>query len=145
MTLINEMQVDVDRIKDLDLTYIDGHWLIYPGVSGGGPFCYGYTEEFRRFTNDYSYRHPADSFYSENYKKSILRRFLKAHRVFFGYDWGMESWTTMYAEALVESHESTVQEFSDYIKGIKPFMLQHYFQIPYIKRMIKRWIMKLRG
>lgn len=143
--LINEMQVDVDRIKDLDLTYIDGHWLICPGLSGGGPFCYGYTKEFRRFTKDCEYQQPNSVFLSEKYKKHILKNFLKVHRAFFAYDWGMESWTTMYAGAIVEAHDSTVQEFSDYIKGVKPFMLQHYFQIPYMKQMIKRIIMKLKG
>lgn len=145
MTLINEMQVDVDRIKDLDLTYIDGHWLIYPGVSGGGPFCYGYTKEFRKFTNDCNYQHPNSYFFSEKYKKQCLRHFLKIHKVFFGYDWGMEKWATMYSEAIFESHEATVQEFEDYIKGNKPFFVKHYVQIPYIKRMIKRLIIQKRG
>lgn len=145
MTLINEMQVDVDRIKDLDLTYIDGHWLIYPGVSGGGPFCYGYTKEFSKFTDDCSYQHPNRYFLSEKYKKHILRSFLKVHKAFFVYDWGMEKWATMYSEAIFESHEATVQAFSDYIKGNKPFILKHYFQIPYIKRMLKRLINQKRG
>lgn len=140
MTLINEMQVDVDRIKDLDLTYIDGHWLIYPGMSGGGPFCYGYTKEFRKFTDDYKYEQPDSYFLSEKYKKRILRRFIKVHKTFFVYDWGMEKWATMYSEAIVESHEETVQEFYDYIKGNRPFLLKHYFQVPYIKRMVKRLI-----
>lgn len=140
MTLVNEMQVDVDRIKDLEMTYIDGHWLIYPGVSGGGPFCYGYTNEFRRFTDDWGYRHPADAFLSERYKKHMMRSFIRIHRAFFVYDWGMEKWTTMYADAIFESHEATVEEFSDYIKGYKPFLFMHYFQIPYIKRMAKRII-----
>ena len=143
--LVNEMQVDVDRIEDLELTYIDGHWLIYPGFSGGGPFCYGYTKEFRRFTDDGGYRHPADYYLSDKYKKHILKCFLKVHRAFFAYDWGLETWTTMYADAIVESHEDTVQEFADYIKGNKPFLLRHYFQIPYIKRMVKRLIMSGRA
>ena len=145
MTLINEMQVDVDRIKDLDLTYIDGHWLIYPGVSGGGPFCFGYTAAFRKFTNDHRYQHPDERFLSEKYKRDCLRRFMKAHRSFFGYDWGMEKWTTIYAEALFESHEDTVLEFADYIRGIKPFMFKHYFQLSYVKHMIKRVLSKRRG
>lgn len=70
---------------------------------------------------------------------------MKTHKIFFGYDWGMESWATMYADAIVESHEATVQEFADYIRGNKPFMLKHYFQIPYIKRMVKRLLLQKRG
>lgn len=145
MTLINEMQVDVDRIKNLDVTYIDGHWLVYPETSGGGPFLYGYTQEFRKFTKDFNYKHPDIRFLSERYKKQCLRNFIKTHRSFFVYDWGMEKWTTIYADALVESHEATVIEFSDYIRGDKPFMFVHYFQLPYIKRMIKRTLNSIRG
>ena len=55
-SLINEMQIDVDRIKDLEVIYIDGHWMFYPGLSGGGPFCYGYTKEFKEFTKDFEYQ-----------------------------------------------------------------------------------------
>lgn len=145
MTLINEMQVDVERIRDLELTYIDGHWLIYPGVSGGGPFCYGYTKEFRKFTNDYEYQHPNNYFLTEKYKKHTLKNFLKVHKAFFVYDWGFEKWATMYAEAIVESHDDTVEEFFDYIKGYKPFLVKHYFQLPYIKKFIKRLIIRKRG
>ncbi len=136
--LINEMQVDVDRIKNLNVTYIDAHWLIYPGVSGGGPFLYGYTNQFRKFTNDSNCLCPDEHFLSEKYKKKCLKNFMKAHKSFFGYDWGMEKWNIIYADAMYEAHEDTVQEFSDYIKCIKPFTFKHYFQIPYIKKIIKR-------
>lgn len=145
MTLINEIQVDVDRIKNLDLTYIDGHWLVYPGVSGGGPFLYGYTKEFNKFTNDREYQHPDSGYFADKYRKHVLRKFLKTHKAFFVYDWGMEKWATMYADAIVEAHEDTVQEFYDYIKGNKPFLLKHYFQIPYIKKGIKRFVYQKRG
>ena len=144
MPMINEIQVDVDRMKDLDVTYIDGHWLIYPGFAGSGPFCYGYTDEFSRFSIDYGYQHPSGYFLSEKYKKFCLKRFLKLHNRFFGYDWGMERWSIIYAEALLESHEDTVHAFFDYIKGNKPFLFHHYFQISYIKKKIKHLVKKAR-
>ena len=68
---------------------------------------------------------------------------MKIHRKIYGYDWGLEGWASIYAEALVEAHEATVKEFYDYIKGIKPFLWKHYFQLPYIKRMIKALILKI--
>lgn len=138
MTLINEMQVDVDRIKNLDITYIDGHWLIYPGISGGGPFCYAYTRQFRAYSRDNGYLDVDEVYLSAKYKKTCIRRFLKVHREFFGYDWGMEKWTTIYAKALYEAHQETVEDLKEYICAEKPFLIRHYFQISYIKHAVKR-------
>ncbi len=138
MTLINEMQVDVDRVKDLDITYIDGHWLIYPGSSGGGPYCYAYNRQFRAYARDNHFFDVDNTFVSNKYKKKCIKRFIKIHRAFFSYDWGMERWTTIYAEALCEAHRETVEDLKEYICGEKPFLIRHYFQISYIKRAIKR-------
>lgn len=88
---------------------------------------------------------PNDYYLSEKFKRQCLRLFLKTHRAFFGYDWGMEKWTTMYVEAIFEAHEATVDEFEDYIKGNKPFLLKHYFKISYIKKMVKKLLCRRRG
>jgi len=136
--LINEMQIDVDRIKDLDTTYIDGHWLIYPGLSGGGPFCYAYTRQFAKFTSDYKFEDPDRFYTSNNYHKKCLRNFIKTHKAFFGYDWGMEEWATIYAKEICEAHKETVEDLNEYITRRKPFLLKHYLQLHYIKRIIKR-------
>lgn len=140
--LINEMQVDVDRIKDLDATYIDGNWLIYPGLSGGGPFCFAYTRQFKSYTKDFGFKDPDNYFTSNKYLKKCLRRFIKIHKRFFAYDWGMEEWTTIYAKELYEAHKETIEDLKGYISGKKPFMWWHYFTMTYIKQTIKRLLSK---
>ncbi len=140
--LINEMQVDVDRIKDLNVTYIDGNWLIYPGLSGGGPFCYAYTRQFDAYAKDNDMKKPDLYYLSDQYKKRSLRRFLKVHQNFFAYDWGMEKWTTIYAKEIYEAHEETVEDLYDYIAGIKPFIPEHFFRLSYIKKAMKQTIKK---
>ena len=57
LVISDDNQTDVNRMKELDVTYIDANIPLYP-IDFVGPFIMGYTEQLQRFAEDHGYAAP---------------------------------------------------------------------------------------
>lgn len=137
-TTINEIQANLDIICDLDVTYIDGHYSIYPVLAGYGPYIFGYTINFEEFNESMGNVPPDNCYCISKYYKNALRLYLKEYKKAYGYCWGMEEWQIMYAEAHYEAYIDSLSVFGKYLNRTLPFMNSQFFDLHYMKQFIKR-------
>lgn len=77
----NEIQADINRIKGLDVTYVDAHLFFFPVSYGGGPFLFHYTEQLKKFVKEKNWELPASHFRSDDYIRHSIKEYVQAfHR-----------------------------------------------------------------
>ncbi len=62
---------------------------------------------------------------------------MKEYRRTYHYQWFMEDWSVKYTDYIREAYLDSLNYFGEYLDGTKPFMLSHYFQLNYIKQIVK--------
>lgn len=139
-TTINEIQANLDIVCALNITYIDGHYSIYPVSAGYGPYIFGYTNCFARFNADINYTPPEKDYFSDKRNKQVFRLYLKEYLRTYGYCCGMEEWQLMYADVHFEAYKDSLSVFGQYLNRTRTFKLSHYFDPFYVKQIIKRMI-----
>lgn len=77
--LNNEIQVEINKIKDLDVTHVDANLGFFPVGFGRGPFLYFMNRYFREFIKRYHMEAPAERFQSKEYLCDNLGNFFKAY------------------------------------------------------------------
>lgn len=136
--LNNEIQLDVNRMKYLDVTYIDANMTIYPVGVGFGPFIMVYNEQMDTFTKDRGYCSPDAKYLSRKYAKKEYATYMKAYRRFYRDQWYMENWMIKYTDSLYEAYSDSQKYFGDFASGRRPFAIRHYFMPHYWKQFLKR-------
>lgn len=144
-SVINNVQSDIDVVRKLDVTYVDGHYTIYPVPTGGGPFFLAYNSWFRMFSHDMGYCDPDEQFISEKYIRKCLNHYMKVYRKDFGELLGMEQWHLTYAGAIYEAYTDSCKVLRPFLSGEKPYRAVQYLQVHTIKKYLKRIVQKLRG
>ena len=137
LVINDDNQTDVNRMKELDVTYIDANMPVY-SVNFVGPFIMGYTEHLQRFAEDNGYTAPDDQYLTERYRKQCFTRYMKAYEDLYDYRWFMEDWFAQFAESLYEGFQAGLGYFGDYINRKKPYRWYHYFEFHYWKQFVKR-------
>ena len=137
LVINDDNQTDVNRMKELDVTYIDANMPIY-SVNFVGPFIMGYTEHLQQFAQDNGYTPPDDPYLTEKYRKQCFARYMKAYEDLYDYRWFMEDWFAQFAESLYEGFQAGLSYFGDYINRKKPYRWYHYFEFHYWKQFVKR-------
>lgn len=142
--LNNEIQSDINRMKCLDVTYVDANIPIYPVMVGYGPFILGYTEQMRQYTEDRCYHAPDVKYSQKRYLRKGFAAYMKEYNRVYHYQWYMADWMVQYSDYLVEGYRAGEKYYADYLSGRKPFLLVHYFMphywMAFAKRIIKRMI-----
>lgn len=141
--LNNEIQADLNLIKNLDVTYIDANLAVYPINLGQGPFVLSYLGKLQVFAKDNGYVPPNKKYYTDKYIKKSFKLYMKFYRRYYQYTWFEMDWMIEYTDYIYEAYKDSLNYFGDYLYGIKPFKFQHYFQIKHIKGSIKRFIKKI--
>lgn len=137
LVINDDNQTDVNRMRELDVTYIDANMPVY-SVNFVGPFIMGYTEQLQHFAEDNGYTAPDDRYLTEHYRKQCFTRYMKAYEDLYDYRWFMEDWFAQFAESLYEGFQSGLGYFGDYINRKKPYRWYHYFEFHYWKQFVKR-------
>ncbi len=137
-TTVNEIQANLDQVRDFDVTYIDAHFMIHPTQAGGGPYFFAYNRQFELFTKDRGYLPPEEYYRSEKYIKQNLKKFLVEYKNSYGMQWGFDRWQLMYVDAYYEAYEDTCTYIGKYLSGEEPLFLKDYFSVHYIKKIIKK-------
>lgn len=139
--LNNEIQVDVNIMKRLYVTYVDANISLYP-VNMSGPFIMGYNNLLKRYAEDNDMLPPGPEFCTEKHFVKCFKKYMKAYRKEYGFRWYMEDWYVGYADYLWEAYKDGYEQYKDFLSGIRPFSISHYFKLHYIKQMVKRIIRK---
>lgn len=134
-----DYQVDVNKMKELDITYIDINIPIYP-TNFAGPFIAGYTEELAQFAKDNHYSAPDSKFLSKSHYKKCFKKYIAAYKDLYNYQWVMLDWYAPFAESFMEGFNVGMSYFGEYINRKKPFCWHHYLQFHYWKQFVKRII-----
>lgn len=135
--LNNEIQVDINHIKGLDVTYIDANIAIYPINLGYGPFILSYRGMLQKFAEENKYKPVCDKYTSKAFMKKCFKKYMKEYKRTYHYQWFMEDWSVKYTDYIREAYLDSLNYFGEYIDGTKPFMLSHYFKLNYIKQIVK--------
>lgn len=138
--LNNEIQVDVNRIKGLNVTYIDANIAIYPVNLGVGPFILSYKGLLEKYTIDSNALSVDEKYRNGGYLKICFKKYMKAYRKTYHYQWFMHDWSMSFTDYIREAYLDSLQYYGDYLYGNKPYRFIHYFQLHYIKQFIKRFI-----
>lgn len=144
LSVVNNYQCNVDVIRSLNTTYIDGHFTIYPVDVHFGPFYLAYNEPFKKFASDYGYLAPDECFMSEQYKKSCLRKYMKIYRSKYGESLGIQNWHHLYAPAFFESYVMSMKDLSLYLSGYKIYSASQFARWSVIKFQIRRILQKVK-
>lgn len=143
-TTINEIQVDVDRIRNLQVTYIDGYYGIYPVRAGYGPYIMAYTQYFERFTVDHSYTEPDSYYRSQTYTRKSLDQYMRVYKNAYGYKWGIEGWQMKYADLFYEAYIDSTKDLEVYLNRTRPFCLGQITEAHFWKQLLKKVLSKIR-
>lgn len=136
-TIFNAVQANIDCIRKLNVTYIDGHYTIYPVTAGYGPYILAYNELFKKFSADNGYVSPDEYFSGERYLKKCVKQYMKVYRNEYYYTWGLEDWQIKYAETIFEAYKDSYSVLGTYLNGNKMYKCGQVFEIRHIKNIIK--------
>jgi hypothetical protein len=133
----DDNQVDINRMRGLQVTYIDANIPIYT-IDCTGPYIMGFTEQLQRFMADHGYTAPDAKFTTPKYYKKCFVQYMKSYQDIFRYNWFMHDWYYEFTESLYEGYRDGHVYFGEYLDGSKPFFWHHYFEFHYFKQFIKR-------
>lgn len=140
--LNNDFQMNVNRMKELNTTYIDANIALYT-VDMVGPFIMGYNRQMQRYAEDHGMAAPDGKFLEQAWLDSCFRGYMKAYRKLYRYQWYMDSWYAEFADYLLEAYREGASYFEEYLNGSLPFLPEHYFQFHYWKQFVKRFLRKV--
>lgn len=133
----DDHQVSINRVRDLQVTYVDANYHLYP-VDTCGPYIVGYNHILERYAGDTHMVAPDGEFLTKQYRDQCFRQYMHSYQDNYRYRWFMASWYAEIADSLYEAYEDNYPYFREYLDGDMPFLRQQRFQWHYIKQWIKR-------
>lgn len=137
LVISDDNQTDVNRMRELDVTYIDANIPVYT-IDFVGPFIMGYTPELQRFAEDHGYLPPDEQYLTKKHYKKCFVKYMKSYQDLYRYNWYMQDWYGPFADSQYEGFLAGHQFFGEYLDGSRPFRWHHYFEWHYFKQFIKR-------
>lgn len=77
---INVAQMDINKMKNLDMTYIDSYLAEFPSLIGNGPFLITYSEMLNQYVEKHNWKKPAEDVISETVLKRNLQEYEEMYR-----------------------------------------------------------------
>ena len=139
LVISDDNQTDVNRMRELDVTYIDANISLYM-VDFVGPFITGWTPELQRFAADRGYAAPDGKYLTGKHYKQCFVKYMKAYEDLYNYNWHMQDWYAPFTPSLQEAFQAGRSYFGDYLDRRKPYRWYHYFMFHYWKQLVKRMI-----
>ena len=137
LVISDDNQTDVNRMRQLQVTYIDASIPLYP-VDFVGPLIMGYTDCLQRFAKDNGYEAPDDQYLTKKHDKRCFVKYMKAYEDLYNYNWFMADWYAPFAPSLYEGFQAGQAHFGDYLNRKRPYRWYHYLEFHYWKQFVKR-------
>lgn len=141
LVISDDNQTDVNRMRQLKVTYIDASIPIYP-VDFVGPLMMGYTEPLQRFAADRGYVPPDGRYLTRSHDRKCFVKYMKAYEDLYNYNWFMQDWYAPFAPSLYEGFQAGQAHFGEYLNRKRPYRWYHYFEFHYWKQFVKRILKK---
>lgn len=77
---INVAQMDINKMKNLDMTYIDSYLAEFPSLIGNGPFLITYSEKLNQYVERHNWKKPAEDVIRETVLKRNLQEYEEMYR-----------------------------------------------------------------
>ena len=119
--LNNEIQVDINRIKNFETTYIDANIPIYPINVGVGPFIMAYNEFLDNFTQSRNLLSVDKQEQSERKLKKMFKQYMVCYHNIYGFEIYMEDWMVNYSNLLNEGYKAGMEYFGKYLSKYSVF------------------------
>lgn len=116
--VINNYQVGIDRLRELDVTYIDASALIWTTSAGLGPFIVYPNALFCKFANSENLIPPP--LWSGKMKRNALSQFVKMYKRHYSRQWMLDKWEEEEIGLLREAWRDTMSDFGPWISGELP-------------------------
>lgn len=116
---INNYQQGIDRLKHLNVTYIDAAYAVWPIDPGLGPFIMAYTPELRQFAADRGLTCPRNPFHP----RKTLRRFFSLYYRHYKRKWIMPEWLEPEIHLFNEAYQASLPLFGPWLDGTRPLFL----------------------
>lgn len=139
LVISDDNQTDVNRMRELDVVYIDANIPLYT-IDFVGPFIMGYTPELQRFAADQGYLPPDEQYLTKKYHKDCFRKYMKSYIDLYNCNWFMQDWYGPFTESLTEGFQAGREFYGIYLDRKEPYLWYHYFQVHYWKQFIKKCI-----
>ena len=141
LVISDDNQTDVNRMRQLQVTYIDASIPIYP-VDFVGPLIMGYTDCLKRFAEDKGYAPPDGQYLTEKHDRRCFVKYMEAYVDLYNCNWFMADWYAPFADSLYEGFQAGQAHFGAYLNRKKPYRWYHYFEFHYWKQFVKRLLNK---
>lgn len=138
----NDYQVNVNRMKELHVTYVDSNIGLYT-VDMCGPFIMGYNAQMQRYAEGNGMVPPDQGFTSKKHLDRCFKQYMRSYRDQYRYRWHMEDWYAEFTDYLLEAYQEGESYFGDFLNGSRPFFPEHYFMFHYWKQLLKRILIRL--
>ncbi len=131
--IINEIQVNLNKIKELEVTYVDAHHSLYP-VNMAGPFILWPTDMVMNFTKSMGYQSmPA---VSDRLKRRTYARYHKFYEREYGRKWFMEPWMIGFTDYLFEAYRDAETCFGEYLYKNRFYSITQIDGVADIKKLL---------
>lgn len=137
----NEIQVDINRMKNLSVDYIDANIPIYSVNVGQGPFIMAYSKPLEQYTIEKGMCPPDSKYRCGRYLKKIFRGYMRSYDDLYRFQWIMADWCIKYTNTLREGYDDGIRFFGDYLKGNKAYRLSHYLNTNFWKKRLKKVVL----
>lgn len=140
--LINQIQVDIDIMKKLYVTYIDANICLYPVEISYGPFVFAYNSFLSDFANENAYFAPSIEYLTEKRKKNNFKRYIRLYRNEHSLSLYFPKWTINYSRMICEAYYDGEKYFNDYIFGNKLYKFSQLFSWRFVRAYFSKKIKK---
>ena len=139
----NEIQVDINRMKNASVDYIDANFPIYSVQISAGPFIMAYNKYLEHYTANRNMIPPDSKYRSNKYLKKMFKSYMHRYYQCYGFQWFMEDWCVKHTDMLREGYKDSFQYFGDFLKGYKAFHLKNYFSTQLWKLKLQKFLLFL--
>lgn len=139
--MVNEYEIDIQRIKELDATYVDAFSYLYM-TDLIGPNLYMMNEHMQRYLQEKGLRMPDETYLTQAYKVGLLKQYLKCYHRIYGRQWRMLRYYETQTDVLYEAYLETEKEFYEYLVEKKPIFFKEYFDTNFLRYLKHKWFPK---
>ena len=138
--MINHFLIDINRLKNFDITYIDAYLFISPTVSGRGPYLYFYRGMLEKYIEDNKMKPCDKCYFKESYLKKCMKQYFRMRYRLERFRWILTKDNLIALDCMHEAYRDTWKYVGDYIVGWKIcflFQLSENFRIRYRTHCLK--------
>ena len=78
---VNIAQLDINRMKNVDMTYIDSYLAEFPTLIGNGPFLLFYSNMLEKYVKNHGWNIPDKKYCANKRLRDNIKKYEKMYRI----------------------------------------------------------------